>query len=134
MSDTSLGDSKTLVGQEEPGMFHYAQLIQERELVPVPIFAHDLAVPDLGEEDARHRRPSPGRWDGSPRDGGQPLGLGPARRPVCEDLIALGEDAVDVKAQVGEGRHEALVVSDALGFVQHRHARLFPCIVVRQLR
>jgi hypothetical protein len=103
MSDTSLGDSKTLVGQEEPGMFHYAQLIQERELVPVPIFAHDLAVPDLGEEDARHRRPSPGRWDGSPRDGGQPLGLGAAHRPVCEDLIALGEDAVDVKAKIGEG-------------------------------
>ncbi len=102
MSDTSLGDSKTLVGQEEPGMFHYAQLIQERELVPVPIFAHDLAVPDLGEEDARHRRPSLGWWDGSPRDGGQPLGLGAAHRPVYEDLIALGEDAVDVKAKVGK--------------------------------
>jgi hypothetical protein len=54
--------------------------------------------------------------------------------PVYEDLITLGDDAVDLEVRVGERRHEALVVSDARGFVQHGHAGVFPCIVVSQLR
>src|ERR671916_2844137 len=99
-------------------MFHYAQLIQQRELIPVPSFTHDLAVPDLCEQNARHRRPSPGRWDGPPRHRGEPLGLGAAHRPVYEDLVALGEDAFDLEVSVGEGYYEALVVSDAPRLVQ----------------
>jgi hypothetical protein len=33
MSDTSLGDSKTLVGQEEPGMFRYHRVAQKQDVL-----------------------------------------------------------------------------------------------------
>jgi hypothetical protein len=74
------------------------------------MFPHDLAVPHFGEQDTRHHRPSPGRWDGPPRDRGEPFAMGTAHRPVYKDLITLGYDTVDLEVRVGEGYYEAPVI------------------------
>jgi hypothetical protein len=57
--------------------------------------------------------------------------MGAAYRPVYEDLIALGDDAVDLEMLVRESYQKALVVSEALRFVQHGYPRIFPCVFVR---
>src|SRR5918994_206715 len=118
--------SSTLIG-----LFGDAQLGQERELIKVTPKAYDLAVPNLGKQRARHPHPSPGWGDGLSRDGSKALGVGTAPSPVDEDVIALGEDVQHLEVDVGEGRHEALVVPYTLGLVQgDRHTWMFCGVVL----
>src|SRR5215210_2531386 len=89
--------------QEESGLFGDAQLSQKRELIPVAPLAYDLAIPHLGKPHARDRHTSPGWGDGLSCHGSQPFGVGAARCPLDEDVIALGEDAKHLEVDVGEG-------------------------------
>src|SRR5918998_5160087 len=54
-----IGNSETLVAHEESRMLRYAQLVQQRQLIPVPTLTHNLALPDLTKQDTRHCRLSP---------------------------------------------------------------------------
>jgi hypothetical protein len=68
------------------------------------------------------------------RDGGQPFGVGAARRPPHEDAISLGDDAQHLEADIGEGRHEALMVGDAPALVQGEgNAGVFGGEVIRKV-
>jgi hypothetical protein len=60
--------------------------------------------------------------------------VGTAAQPLDEDAIPLGEDAEYLEANVGEGRHETLVVGDAPVLVQEDgDAGMLRRVVLRQM-
>src|SRR3712207_1867370 len=94
--------------------------------------AYDLASTHLNEHRARHRRPTPLRGDGLSRDGGQPFGVDAAPLPLDEDVIAISEDVEHLEVDVGEGRDEALVVSQAHTLIQENgNAGMLWSVVLR---
>src|SRR5215217_1347677 len=89
-----------------------------------------FSISNLGKQCARDPHSSPGRGDSLSRDGSKALGVGTAPTPVDEDVIALGEDVQHLEVDVGEGRHEALVVTYTLGLVQGDRHTWMSCFVV----
>src|SRR5215211_212003 len=58
-------DLEALGRQEESWLVGDAQLGQQRELIPVGPLTHDLAIPHLGEQRARHPHQTPSLFAGS---------------------------------------------------------------------
>src|SRR5262245_12300519 len=77
------------------------QLLREAKVVTVVPDLHDLAVTNAEDVDARERCVLTGGRHPTPW-----TGVGPRCGPPAGDQVALGQQQVDVPAQVGEGGSE----------------------------
>ena len=81
----------------------HADLARERGAVGVGVLAHDLAVAQVEDVEPNEVEPREGRLDALERRRACERALA---RPVDGDLIAVGDDVLDLEAEVGHGAEE----------------------------